>query len=61
MAKFIEVKDFPSPFTELVIADLSDTLNIEKAKKWADIIISTPKYINIVNEVEQSISKIHLN
>ena len=50
-----------SGFTDLLIADLSDTENIEKAQKWANIIIQDPQYTSIVNDVQQSISKIHLN
>ena len=50
-----------SGFTELVIADLSDTENLERVQKWANNIINNPQYSEIVNQVQQSINKIHLN
>jgi len=50
-----------SGFTDLVIADLSDTENLERAQKWANNIINDPQYSEIVNQVQQSINKIHLN
>lgn len=50
-----------SGFTELTVADLSDTENLEKAQKWANNIINDPQYKEIVTQVQQSINKIHLN
>ena len=50
-----------SGFTELVVADLSDTKIVELAQKWAKIIINDTEYTQIVNNIKETISKIHLN
>jgi len=50
-----------SGFTELTIADLSDTINIERAQKWAIEITRNTAHSNIIAEIKNSIDKIHLN